>query len=121
MDFLAINGFDVIPGKNVEFQKWVQANSQALNDNCPEGISLVGIYASMFGSEKESGQVKAVFRMTSYGDMDKFAAAAAAGGDFARLLDEMFSFADARIGTNWSNELLKSVSDISIWADNPEE
>ena len=121
MDFLVVNGFDVTPGKNVEFQKWAQANTQALNESTPDGISLVGVYATMFGSEKESGQYKSVWRMTSYGDMDKFAAAAGEGGEFGRLLDEMGSFGDFRIGANWSSELLKSVSDITIWADNPEE
>ena len=121
MDFLNIGGFDVPPGKSREFQAWVQNNFAALAAATPEGSELLGIYASMFSSEKESGSFKIVTRMDSYGAMDNFAAAAGQNAEFARLLEEFGSFGDVRLGSNWSNELLKSVSDITIWADNPEE
>ena len=121
MDFLVTNGFDISPGKNRDFQAWVRKNSAALNDNTPEGIELVGIYASIFGSEKESGFYKIFWRMDSYGAMDRFAAAAGADSEFARLQEELGTFGDFRIGAGYSSELLKSVSDITIWADNPEE
>jgi hypothetical protein len=121
MDFLIIGGFDVPPGKSLEFQAWVKENSAALSNHAPEGIELVGIYASMFASEKKSGQYKSVWRMDSYGAMDRFAAAAREDSEFARLLDELGSFTDVRLGAGESSELLKSVSDITIWADYPEE
>jgi hypothetical protein len=53
--------------------------------------------------------------------MDRFAAAAREDSEFARLLDELGSFTDVRLGAGESSELLKSVSDITIWADYPEE
>lgn len=121
MDFLVTNGFDVTPGKNRDFQEWVRKNAAALNDSAPEGIELVGIYASIFGSEKDSGFYKAFWRMDSYGAMDRYAAAAGDESDFARLLEELGAFGDFRIGAGYSSELLKSVSDITIWADIPEE
>ncbi len=121
MDFLNIQGYDVQPGKNLEFQTWVRDNFDALAAAMPEGIELVGIYAAIFSSEKESGSYKAVYRLDSYGAMDKFAAAAGEDPELARLLEEFGSFGDVRLGANFSNELLKSVSDITIWADIPEE
>ncbi len=121
MDFLNISGFSVKSGKNREFQEWVRANSSALAKAAPKGIELVGIYASIFSSEKHSGSYKIVMRMDSYGAMDRFAAAAGDNSDFARLLDELGSFSDLRLGTDYSGELLKSVADVTIWADYPEE
>lgn len=121
MDFLVMNGFDVRPGQNEEFQQWVRQNVEALSNNAPEGIELLGIYSAIFSSEKHSGQYRTVWRMDSYGAMDKFAAAAGEDSAFARLLEEMGSFGDVRIGADFSNELLKSVVDITIWADKPEE
>lgn len=117
MEFLAISGMDIEPGKSREFQEWVRANSTALSDNSPSGIELVGIYASMFSSEKQAGQYRIVWRLDSYGAMDRFSAAVPENAELARLLDELDSFTDQRLGTGFSNELLKSVADITIWGD----
>lgn len=121
MDFLVIQGFDVPSGKNQEYQEWVRANFDALASSAPEGIELVGIYATMFSSEKHSGSYKKIWRLDSYGALDRFAAAAGGDGEFARLLNEGGAFVDVRLDADWSSGLLKSVKDISIWADNPEE
>jgi hypothetical protein len=121
MDFLVIDGFDVPPGKNRDFQDWVRSNSEALSNNAPEGVELVGTYASMFTTEKHSGLYKIIWRLDSYGAMDNFAAAAGEDSEFARLMDELGAFGDVRIGADFSGELLKSVKDITIWADYPEE
>ena len=121
MDFLVIDGSNVRSGKNREFQDWVRANSAALAKAAPEGTKLVGIYASMFSTEKHSGFCKVVWRMDSYGAMDRFAAAARENAELGRLLDEMAKFMDVRPGADYSRELLKSVADVSIWGDYPEE
>ncbi len=121
MDFLNVGGFSVPPGKNQEFQAWVRANSAALGKAMPKGIELVGIYASMFSSEKHSGNYKMVWRLDSYGAMDRFAAAMGENSELARLMDELGKFNDVRLGADYSSELLKSVADITIWADYPEE
>ncbi|KKL26832.1 hypothetical protein LCGC14_2391300 [marine sediment metagenome] len=123
MDILSIGGFDVLPGKALEFQKWVRENMKALSDATPEGIELIGIYASIFYSaDNKMGQSRIIWRFDSYGAQDRFAAAMAAKDtEFARLLEEMGSFNDVRLGAGFSIELLKSVSDLSIWADNPED
>ena len=123
MDFLVINGFDIPSGKMLEFQKWVRENMKALSDATPEGIELVGIYASMYYSaDNKMGGFRIIWRLDSYGAQDRIAAAMAAKDtEFARLLEEMGSFNDVRLGAGFSTELLKSVSDLSIWADIPEE
>jgi hypothetical protein len=96
MDFLIISGRDVPSGKNREFQEWVRDNSEALSK-------------------------KTIWRLDSYGAMDQFAAAAGEDSEFARLLDEFGAFGDVRVGADFSGELLKSVADITIWGDYPEE
>jgi len=121
MDFLNIGGFNVPPGKNREFQEWVRANSAALAQAMPKGIELVGIYASVFSSEKHSGGYKAVWRLDSYGALDRFVAAMGENPELARLMDELGKFGDVRLGADYSSELLKSVADVTIWADYPEE
>lgn len=120
MEFLNVAGFSVPAGKNREFQEWVRDNSEALANAAPEGIELVGFYGSIFSSEKHSGFYKVIWRHGSYGAMDQFAAAAGGDTEFAKLLDEVGAFGDVRIGADFSGELLKSVSDLSIWADYPE-
>ena len=121
MDFLHISGFDVSPGKSREFQEWFKANLSALSNRAPDGIELVGAYASMFSSEKQTGQYKMIWRMDSYGAQDRFAAAINDDAELARLLGELWSFQDDRLGAGESVELLKSVLDIAIWGDFPEE
>ena len=121
MDFLNVNGFNVPPGKNQEFQAWVRANSAALAKAMPKGIELVGIYASMFSSEKHSGDYKIVMRLDSYGALDRMAADLDENSEGARLIGELWKFSDVRLGADYSSELLKSVADITIWADYPEE
>jgi len=121
MDFLLIGGGNVIPGKMREFQKWVRANSGSLGRLASEnGYELVGIYFSMFTSEKHSGACKTVWRLDSYGAMDRMAAAPPKSPELARLLDELDGFFDVRIGADWSGELLKSVSDITVTSDHAE-
>lgn len=113
MDFLSIQGFNVRPGKNLEFQEWVRANTAALSNALPEGVELVGIYSTIFSSEKHSGQ------LDSYGAQDRLAGSDSP--ELARLFAEALSFGDVRLGADFSNELLKSVADVTIWADYPEE
>lgn len=122
MDFLLIVGFDTLPGKAINFQKWVQENSNKLAEAAPEGVTLVGIYASMYYSGyRKDGLGKIIWRLDSYGAQDNFAKAAAGDTEFSKLLNELGSLRDVRSSAGFSTELLKSVKDLSIWADIPEE
>jgi hypothetical protein len=120
MDLLEINGFNVPPGKGLMFQEWVRENSDALAKAMPEGCGLVGIYASVFSSEKRSGDFKLILRLDSYAAIDRFSAAMREDSEFSRLMDELGRFGDVRLGADRSDELLKSVADVTIWGDVPE-
>jgi len=121
MDFLEIGGFSVPAGKSLEFQRWVRTNSASLGRAMPEGTELVGIYATVFSSEKGSGDYRLVFRLDSYASLDRFSAAMAEDSEFSRLMGELGDFGDVRLGADHSDELLKSVADVTIWGDHPEE
>ena len=87
----------------------------------PDGTELVGIYATVISSEKHSGNTKIIWRLDSFGAMDRHRAAMDDDPELARLLDELGDFGDVRIGANYSEELLKSFADIAFWGDHPEE
>ena len=74
----------------------------------------------MVSTEKHSGQYKVIWRLDSFDALDRLAAAIE-NPEFARLAGEAISFGDVRLGADGSNELLKSVADITIWADYPEK
>jgi hypothetical protein len=121
VDILSVEGFNVLPGKTQEFQDWVRANSDALAEHSPDGTELVGIYATVISSEKHSGNTKIIWRLDSFGAMDRFRAAMEGDPELARLLDELGAFGDVRIGADYSEELLKSFAEIAFWGDHPEE
>ena len=79
------------------------------------------IYATIVSSEKHSGNTKIIWRLDSFGAMDRYKAAMDEDPELARLLDELGDFGDVRIGADFSEELLKSVADIAFWGDHPEE
>jgi hypothetical protein len=121
VDILSVEGFNVLPGRTQELQDWVRANSAALAEHAPDGAQLVGIFATMVSSEKHSGKTKVIWRLDSFGAMDRFTAAMGEDPELARLLDELGDFGDARIGADFSEELLKSFADIAFWGDHAEE
>jgi hypothetical protein len=121
MDFLEITGFSVPSGKNIEFQAWVQANSDALGRSLPEGIELVGVYAARFTSQRDAGDYRLILRLDSAAALDRFSDAMKQGKDLTRLMGELWDFADVRLEAGASDELLKSVLDVMIWADHPED
>jgi hypothetical protein len=52
MEFLQVYGFEVVLGKSVEFQRWVDANEEALKAAVPDGVAYVGTYAAIYSTEK---------------------------------------------------------------------
>lgn len=115
MDFITEFGFDVKQGRSQEYQGWLSENEEKLAASCPDGVEYIGTYAAMYSSEKEAGGYRTLFRLDSYGAQDNFAAAMKEGGIFASLITEATGFVDFDKGANWSNTLLKRVTDASIW------
>lgn len=116
-NFVWDNGYDLKEGKTGDFVKWLSTNESALRESTPAGIEYIGTYAAVQSSEKTTGRFHTLFGASSYGDMDTFAAAAGTG-EFGRLLDEMFRFADQGNAANGSMTILKSATATTYWGDN---
>ncbi len=118
MDFVNEIGFDVVKGKAKEFQQWLSDNEKELARSAPEGWEYIGTYATVISSDKEAGDYRQLWRHHSYAAMDAFAAAMKEGGPFGQLFDEMTTrFIDQEKGAHFSQSILKSVIDASIWGE----
>src|SRR4030042_1113218 len=105
MDCLLIGGGNVIPGRMREVQAWVRANSATLGKLAAEhGYQLVGMYVSIFTSEKHSGACKIIWRVDSYGALDRMAAAASKTSDSSRLFQERDGFFEGPTGPDGEGE-----------------
>ena len=118
MDFVFEYGFDVKKGKSKQFQEWMRANEERLAKGAPAGWEYIGTYAAVISTEKEAGEFRQLWRMESYGAQDAFAAAMSEGGEFAQAMDEMSTeFIDDERGAPFSQSIMKSVTDLSIWGE----
>lgn len=114
MEFLQVYGFEVVLGKSVEFQQWVDANEEALKAAVPDGVAYVGTYAAIYSTEKQAGSFFTVYRLTSYADLDRLAAALDSG-DLGKLIGQSMPLIDFDNNAGWSRFLLKSITDATIW------
>jgi hypothetical protein len=107
-------GFDVKQGRGHDFQAWLSENETKFADACPAGVEYVGTFGVVFASEKHAGGSRQLFRLANYGAMDALSAALKEGGTYASLFNEMFEFVDTDKGTDWSNGLYRSMTDIGM-------
>ena len=116
MRFIQEWGGTIKRGKNVAFQKWLQANEQKLAKAHPKGSVYLGTFATIFSSEKHAGSVRTFVQLDSYGAMDKAAAAANdSSNEYGKLIQEMTAFFDQANGADWSTGLHKAVVDATVW------
>jgi hypothetical protein len=116
MRFIEISGFCVRPDKQVEFQKWVTENEDRIKRSYPKGSEFVGIYAAVFSSEKESGDLYWLETHDSYGALDVAAANSKdPTTESAQLTAEFLEFVDPHRHAPWSHHLLKSVIDATVF------
>lgn len=116
MNFLHLDGFTVKPGKLPEFQQWVETHLDELKESYPEGTSLEGIYVSVFGSDKNAGDVWMVERLDSYAALDRVAALGKdPESEYSKLGSEIAGFIDISPTAPWSNLLLKDVVDATVY------
>lgn len=116
MDFLQVLGFNIKEGRFAEYQEWIQQNEKELAQSLPEGVEYVGTYATIYSSHPQTGTVWLLTRMDSYAAQDRLAEAMKTNEVLARLQAEGMAFSDNRNDADWSNFLLKSMSDVSIVA-----
>ena len=118
MDFVSVIGFDCQHGKSRELQEWLRANEPKLRSEAPKGWEYVGTYAGVLSTEKGAGDFRQIWRHDSYGAMDAWAEAMREPTAFAQLYDEFTTkFVDESRGAHFSQSLLKSVTDVSIWGE----
>jgi hypothetical protein len=116
VNFMVQNGFDVKKEREAGFQPWLVENESKLAEECPEGITYLGTFANIFGSEARVGAYQTVWGMDSYAAMDAFSNAIKQGGTFAELMDALGKFTlDRQEGGISSNELSRRVTDAAIW------
>jgi hypothetical protein len=123
MDFITEDGYQVKPGMQEEYQQWIIDNQDALRAALPEGIEYIGTYVAVFGSDYEGGSFRDLFRIDSYGALDRMAAEGRRpGSELARLNREGGRFIDmTRSPERWTHNLYKNVVDATIIDVEPAE
>ena len=122
MDFITEDGYEVKPGMQEEYQEWVIANQDALRRAMPEGIEYIGTYVAVYGSDYAGGSWRDLYRIDSYGALDRMAAEGRRpDSELAKLQRESFKFIDlSRSPERWTHNLYKNVVDATI-IDAPRE
>ena len=116
MRFIQEFGYTVRVGQDEAHQRWLIDNDARLRAATPPGMTYVGTFAVVFGSEKQSGSYRMVFELDNYAAMDSSAAATKdPSGDYGRVVREWSQFLDTSLDAPWSNGLLKNVVDATIW------
>ena len=109
-------GYSVAAGNEEAHQAWVQANEDALAAAHPEGTHLLGIFTTVFSTEKQAGYYRVFVELDSYAALDRVAAAAKDGtSDFGRLIREHSAFTDLSWDAPVSNGLHKAVTDATVF------
>ena len=100
-------------GRMGEAYEWLVANEAELRSTAPEGTTYLGVYAPVFTSNKNPGDVYFVYAVDSYGALDR--QAASSDSRFGELLDEWDGFLDSSPGTLGSKVLYKSLTAATVW------
>ena len=116
MDFITEDGYQVKPGMEEEYQRWIIANKDALQAALPDGIEYIGTYVAVFGSDYTGGSYRDLFRIDSYGALDRMAAEGRRpGSELSRLNREGGRFIDMkRNPERWTHNLYKNIVDATI-------
>ena len=116
MKFIQEWGTNVKRGKEVAFQKWLDANEEALAKAHPKGCVYLGTFATIFSSEKHAGAFRMFIQLDSYAALDRAAAAAKdPTSTYGKLIQELVAFFDTQNDADWSNGLHKAVVDATVW------
>jgi hypothetical protein len=115
MRFLGFEGGTIKDGMMGEAHKWLVANEAELRSTAPEGTEYLGVYAPVFTSDKNPGDVYFVYAVDSYGALDR--QAATSDSRFGELYDEWSGFLDSSPGTLGSKILYKSLTAATVWGD----
>jgi hypothetical protein len=116
MRFIQETGFSTKTNMTPSLQQWVAANFDRFAASYPAGIKLIGIFVTVFTSEKTAGEVRVLEQLDSYAALDRMAAAGKdLDGEFGRLFHEFLSFMDPTSTAAWSATLLKDMVDATVF------
>lgn len=123
MDFITEDGYQVKPGMQQEYQQWVVDNTDALRRALPDGIEYIGTYVTVYGNDYVGGSWRDLFRLDSYGALDRMSAEQRRpDSELARLSAEGNRFVDvSRSPEHWTHNLYKNVVDATIIDTQPNE
>lgn len=116
MDFITEDGYQVKPEMQEEYQQWIIDNQAAMRRALPEGVEYIGTYVAVFGNDYTGGGWRDLFRIDSYGALDRLAAESKRpDSELARLQRESGRFIDMdRSPERWTHNLYKNVVDATI-------
>jgi hypothetical protein len=98
------------------FVAWLSENEAKFAEHAPEGSEYLGIYFTVFTSEKDSGTCETLWRFESYSAIDHFQAVEKEGSEIGRLMAEVFStYADEGNHANWSRSLTRRAGDAVLY------
>ncbi len=103
---LYIYSANVKEGHLHKLQEWAKANEGRVPGSAPTGWKFAGIYAPTFGFGDKLVEIH--WNVENYAAFDHALEAASKGGDYPKLIEELFEFLD--VGTQ-SARLLKRLSD----------
>ena len=112
MHFIQSFGYTVLTGKSGEYQNWLAENEGDWRNAMPEGTEYIGTFAAVMGTDKHSGTTYTLYRLDSYGAMDRLAASMK-DGPLAKIIGDSAQFIDWD-SDNWSQLLLKDMGDATI-------
>jgi hypothetical protein len=116
VDFISEQGYEIRFGMEEEYQQWLIDHRDELKRSMPAGIEYIGSYVVAIGNGYEGGSWRDLFRLDSYGALDRMAAASKdPNTDFGRLAREWNRFVDvSRHPERWTQILLKNVVDATV-------
>jgi hypothetical protein len=97
-------GYEVEDKLAAQFHRWLQDNEDELSRTTPQGVRYRGTYAVVAQSNLGNGSYRTVWSFDAIATAGAIDAAVAAGGRFADLLKELYSFRDRRIGASRSHQ-----------------
>jgi hypothetical protein len=109
-------GYSVKVGEEEAHQKWWQDNGDAFKRACPKGLTYIGTYGVVLGTEKQAGGYRMVFSHENYAVMDRMAEAMTdPKGAFGKLMRDSSRFVDFDLAAPWSDTLLKLTVDSAVF------
>lgn len=99
-------GFDVEDSKAQQFRRWLQDNEAALANAVPTGVQYRGTYAVFASAHPSLGAYRTIWALDTLDALNSFyGECSQTGSQFGRLVLELNSFRDRRIGAGRGQQI----------------